>query len=392
MGLVTGKSDHHRTDHRGRRASDCRAPAAAQSFRKVARLDLIGEIQAGDSGAPRFQRGVTEYPNIGDGALLLSERELRLVYGSGRCRPRPYRQPAAESEHRRPHRHRPSGEPAFRHSRRHRRRQVERRRHHPAEDSRDAAEPAHLPGRSAQRIWPLLRRQGAGAQRRAICGCRSGCSISRRPSTPSSADGPASTRKSRFSRKSFRWRRRPICNIAAGTDRTAGQEARSAQRRLHRRHAGALPHRGPDQPARRAHGQAGKPLVAHGLSQADRPHSDLPQSSALRLHVRERQYRRRHHGGNPRHAVPAAAGRQADDHHAARRLPGRGGGLGGVGALPHGVRLRPVERRRRAAAVRLRGGAPLRARRQARSASARPAARSRASPRKAANTACSSAW
>ena len=63
--------------------------------------------------------------------------------------------------------------------------------------------------------------------------------------------------------------------------------------------------------------------------------------------------------------VPAAAGRQADDHHAARRLPGRGGGLGGVGALPHGVRLRPVERRRRAAVVRLRGGAPLRAGRQA---------------------------
>ena len=39
--------------------------------------------------------------------------------------------------------------------------------------------------------------------------------------------------------------------------------------------------------------------------------------------------------------------------------------LGGVGALPHGVRFRAVERRRRAAAVRLRGSAPLRAGRQA---------------------------
>jgi hypothetical protein len=55
------------------------SPASSPSFRKVARLDLIGEIGA----ASRFQRGVTDYPNIGDGALLLSEHELRLVYGAG---------------------------------------------------------------------------------------------------------------------------------------------------------------------------------------------------------------------------------------------------------------------------------------------------------------------
>jgi DNA helicase HerA-like ATPase len=53
-----------------------------QAFRKVARLDLVGEIRPDDGGAARFQRGVMEYPNIGDGALLLTERELRLVYGS----------------------------------------------------------------------------------------------------------------------------------------------------------------------------------------------------------------------------------------------------------------------------------------------------------------------
>jgi DNA helicase HerA-like ATPase len=58
------------------------ATGGAQTFRKVARLDLIGEIRSGEAGAARFQRGVTEYPNIGDGALLLSERELRLVYGT----------------------------------------------------------------------------------------------------------------------------------------------------------------------------------------------------------------------------------------------------------------------------------------------------------------------
>jgi hypothetical protein len=53
------------------------ASGAAPGFRKIARLDLIGEL----SGAGRFQRGVTEYPNIGDAASLLTERELRLVSG-----------------------------------------------------------------------------------------------------------------------------------------------------------------------------------------------------------------------------------------------------------------------------------------------------------------------
>jgi len=51
------------------------------AFRKVARLDLIGEITADASGKARFERGITTYPNIGDGAALLGERELRLVYG-----------------------------------------------------------------------------------------------------------------------------------------------------------------------------------------------------------------------------------------------------------------------------------------------------------------------
>ena len=90
------------------------------------------------------------------------------------------------------------------------------------------------------------------------------------------------------------------------------------------------------------------------------------------------------------HAVPPAAERRADDHHAARRLPGRGGGLGRLGAVAHGLRVRAVERRRVSAA-----GASARRRTAtrrpiARSASARPARRCRASPRKAASTACSS--
>ncbi|MDO9412974.1 MAG: DUF87 domain-containing protein [Pseudolabrys sp.] len=57
-------------------------PVAGQAFRKVLHLDLIGELLAGANGAPRFQRGVTEYPNIGDAAAMLSERDLRFVYGA----------------------------------------------------------------------------------------------------------------------------------------------------------------------------------------------------------------------------------------------------------------------------------------------------------------------
>jgi len=51
------------------------------AYRKVAHVDLIGEIKNVD-GVPRFQRGVAEYPNIGDAAAMLGERELRFVYGA----------------------------------------------------------------------------------------------------------------------------------------------------------------------------------------------------------------------------------------------------------------------------------------------------------------------
>ncbi|MCW5688524.1 MAG: DUF87 domain-containing protein [Pseudolabrys sp.] len=55
--------------------------SGSAAFRKIAQLDLIGEIKTG-AGAPGFQRGVTEYPNIGDSAAMLAERELRQVYGN----------------------------------------------------------------------------------------------------------------------------------------------------------------------------------------------------------------------------------------------------------------------------------------------------------------------
>jgi len=58
------------------------ATAGSPTFRKIARLDLIGELLASAPGATRFQRGVTEYPNIGDGVFMLTEAELRVVYGA----------------------------------------------------------------------------------------------------------------------------------------------------------------------------------------------------------------------------------------------------------------------------------------------------------------------
>ena len=181
--------------------------------------------------------------------------------------------------------------------------------------------------------------------------------------------------------------------LNGSNDRALTQEERSARHRLHRRHAGAVPHRRSHHRASTTAWASSRTAVAHRVY-----HKPDQRIQTFRNHPRYAfMFENATVGGDTMaeilgHLFRLPTERQADDHHAARRLPGRGGGLGRVRALPHGVRLRPVERRRLAAAVRLRRGAPLRAGRQARSASARPAARCRASPRKAASTACSSAW
>jgi DNA helicase HerA-like ATPase len=54
--------------------------ARAQGFHTTARLDMMGEIKEDKAGVPRFQRGVTDYPAIGDRANLISSDELRLIY------------------------------------------------------------------------------------------------------------------------------------------------------------------------------------------------------------------------------------------------------------------------------------------------------------------------
>ncbi len=63
-------------------------PVAARDggFYATAKLDLMGEIMRDGARGSRFQRGVANYPVIGDGAALMTNAELRVIYemaGSG---------------------------------------------------------------------------------------------------------------------------------------------------------------------------------------------------------------------------------------------------------------------------------------------------------------------
>ncbi len=60
------------------------AAAAEQDLRAMARVDLMGEIDARDGGPIRFRRGVTTYPTIGDPVAPLSGDEMKIIFdGSG---------------------------------------------------------------------------------------------------------------------------------------------------------------------------------------------------------------------------------------------------------------------------------------------------------------------
>ena len=55
-------------------------PAGEAGGLLTARVDLLGEIKEGKGGAVRFQRGITDYPVIGDQVDLLGSEGLRLIY------------------------------------------------------------------------------------------------------------------------------------------------------------------------------------------------------------------------------------------------------------------------------------------------------------------------
>lgn len=61
--------------------------AAPSGSHAVARVDLMGEIAYGPGGMLRFDRGVREYPAIGDAVELLSREHLQLIYSSFDGRP-----------------------------------------------------------------------------------------------------------------------------------------------------------------------------------------------------------------------------------------------------------------------------------------------------------------
>jgi uncharacterized protein len=60
--------------------ADAPASAREQGYRAMARLDMMGEIKQDADGKSHFQRGITDYPAIGDPVTLITGRELRLIY------------------------------------------------------------------------------------------------------------------------------------------------------------------------------------------------------------------------------------------------------------------------------------------------------------------------
>jgi len=54
--------------------------AADKGFVAAAKLDLMGEIMRDAGRGSRFERGVASYPAIGDGAAMMSNADLRVIY------------------------------------------------------------------------------------------------------------------------------------------------------------------------------------------------------------------------------------------------------------------------------------------------------------------------
>ena len=143
----------------------CEDLPSSDNYIASAGVDLLGEILGGDR--PKFQRGVTNYPTIGDTVDLITNQELRTVYAPDRLGPDQCRHPAA-------------GPTVTAYV------DVEEMlsKHFAVLGStgvgkstgvslllneilQGAAEAAHLPARRAQRIWPLLRRHARRCSTRA---------------------------------------------------------------------------------------------------------------------------------------------------------------------------------------------------------------------------------
>jgi DNA helicase HerA-like ATPase len=58
-------------------------PSDGPDCRATAHVELVGEIKEPDTPAAQFQRGVTEYPAIGDPVVLIGARELPVIFNVG---------------------------------------------------------------------------------------------------------------------------------------------------------------------------------------------------------------------------------------------------------------------------------------------------------------------
>ena len=175
------------------------------------------------------------------------------------------------------------------------------------------------------------------------------------------------------------------------------QAERLRQRRqcrpCHGRHALPLPALGAGPADQGGDGRLQQGGEHGALPAPDRAHRQRHDRQALRFHVLE-LHGQRHHGAGARPHPAHSGRRQAGDDHRSVRGAVRDRRRDGLGAVPAGVRVRPVEPARQGAAhpSGVRGGAPLRAARRSGRGSRRPSGRSRASPRKAASTASACAW
>ena len=171
---------------------------------------------------------------------------------------------------------------------------------------------------------------------RAMSGCRFGCSISKKPSRCFSVRGRQSKKKWRYCPKSFHSPKPPICSIRSADRSPLAKKRDPTERPVLPRIRPSLTGSRIWSAARRAHGQARNRSSRLVLSQADDAHSNRRNDPRYAF-----MFENANIGGDtmvdPSPAVSAAAGRQADDHHAACRFPGGGHRFRRLRSLPHGL-------------------------------------------------------
>ena len=223
----------------------------------IAELGLVGELwKSVDSQTTGFNRGVTVYPALGDRVRVASKAELEIAFcgdteplGARRLHP-PGQLDPGHGPRRRPARQ------ALRHSRHHRHRQVVHHRADPALHPREATRP-----RTSCCSIRITNTRPPSASGREVISPRNMqlpfwllnfeeivevlIGDPERKAEIEILQELIPIAKSRYSSGRDNAKRRPR-SAAASLD--AG--------RYHRRHARSLPHLGPDQPHRRAHGQA----------------------------------------------------------------------------------------------------------------------------------------